>query len=135
MRENKHVHCSICEAARAEDFLTGHQKQGVTKVHNIGNIMKQAKKMQEKIGRLQQELESKTIEAQSGGGMVKVLVNGKFEIVSLKIEKEVVNPEDVEMLQDLIAAAVNEGIRKSQEMASSEMAKITGGLGIPGMGM
>ncbi len=104
-------------------------------MHNIGNIMKQAKKMQEKIGRLQQELESKTIEAQSGGGMVKVLVNGKFEIVSLKIEKEVVNPEDVEMLQDLIAAAVNEGIRKSQEMASSEMAKITGGLGIPGMGM
>ncbi|MRR15933.1 MAG: YbaB/EbfC family nucleoid-associated protein [Deltaproteobacteria bacterium] len=104
-------------------------------MHNIGNIMKQAKKMQEKMGRLQQELETRTIEAQSGGGMVKVLVNGKFEIVSLKIEKEVVNPEDVEMLQDLIAAAVNEGIRKSQEMASSEMAKITGGLGIPGMGM
>jgi nucleoid-associated protein EbfC len=104
-------------------------------VHNIGNIMKQAKKMQEKIGRLQEELETKTIEAQSGGGMVRVIVNGKFEIVSLKIEKEVVNPEDIEMLQDLIAAAVNEGIRKSQEMASSEMAKITGGLGIPGMGM
>jgi nucleoid-associated protein EbfC len=104
-------------------------------VHNIGNIMKQAKKMQEKIGRLQQELETKTIEAQSGGGMVRVIVNGKFEVVSLKIEKEVVNPEDIEMLQDLIAAAVNEGIRKSQEMASSEMAKITGGLGIPGMGM
>ncbi|MEE9912136.1 MAG: YbaB/EbfC family nucleoid-associated protein [Deltaproteobacteria bacterium] len=97
--------------------------------------MKQAKKMQEKIGRLQEELETRTIEAQAGGGMVKVLVNGKFEIISLKIEKEVVNPEDVEMLQDLIAAAVNEGIRKSQEMASSEMAKITGGLGIPGMGM
>lgn len=104
-------------------------------MHNIGNIMKQAKKMQEKIGRLQQELETKTIEAQSGGGMVRVIVNGKFEVVSLKIEKEVVNPEDIEMLQDLIAAAVNEGIRKSQEMASSEMAKITGGLGIPGMGM
>ncbi|MHB8138624.1 MAG: YbaB/EbfC family nucleoid-associated protein [Smithellaceae bacterium] len=104
-------------------------------MHNIGNIMKQAKKMQEKIGRLQEELETKTIEAQSGGGMVRVIVNGKFEIVSLKIEKEVVNPEDIDMLQDLIAAAVNEGIRKSQEMASSEMAKITGGLGIPGMGM
>lgn len=104
-------------------------------MHNIGNIMKQAKKMQEKMGRLQQELEARTIEAQAGGGMVKVLVNGKFEIVSLKIEKDVVNPEDVEMLQDLIVAAVNEGIRKSQEMASSEMAKITGGLGIPGMGM
>ena len=67
--------------------------------------------------------------------MVKVTVNGKFEIVSLKIEKEVVNPEDIDMLQDLIAAAVNEGIRKSQEMASSEMAKITGGLNLPGMGM
>ncbi len=67
--------------------------------------------------------------------MVRVIVNGKFEVVSLKIEKDVVNPEDIEMLQDLITAAVNEGIRKSQEMASSEMAKITGGLGIPGMGM
>ena len=104
-------------------------------MHNIGNIMKQAKKMQEKIGQMQQELETRTIEAQAGGGMVRVIVNGKFEVVSLKIEKEVVNPEDVEMLQDLIAAAVNEGIRKSQEMASSEMGKITGGLGIPGLGM
>ena len=104
-------------------------------MHNINNIMKQAKKMQEKIGKLQQELENKTIEAQAGGGMVRVIVNGKFEIVSLKIEKEVVNPEDIEMLQDLIVAAVNEGIRKSQEMASSEMSNITGGLGIPGMGM
>jgi nucleoid-associated protein EbfC len=102
-------------------------------VNNLGNIMKQAKKMQERIGHLQQELETKTIEAQAGGGMVKVVVNGKFEIVSLKIEKDVVNPNDLEMLQDLITAAVNEGIRKSQEMASSEMAKITGGLNIPGM--
>jgi nucleoid-associated protein EbfC len=104
-------------------------------VNNLGNIMKQAKKMQERMGQLQQELEARTIEAQSGGGMVKVVVNGKFEIVSLKIEKDVVNPEDVDMLQDLIAAAVNEGIRKAQEMASQEMAKITGGLNIPGMGM
>lgn len=104
-------------------------------MHNIGNIMKQAKKMQEKIGRLQQELETKTVEAQAGGGMVSVLVNGKFEIVSLKIEKVVVNPDDIEMLQDLIVAAVNEGVRKSQELASSEMAKITGGMGIPGLGM
>lgn len=103
-------------------------------MHNIGNIMKQAKKMQEKMTRLQQELETKTVEAQAGGGMVKVIVNGKFEIVSLKIEKEVVNPEDVEMLQDLIAAAINEGIRKSQEMQSTEMTKITGGLSIPGLG-
>jgi len=91
--------------------------------------------MQEKMARLQQELETKTVEAQSGGGMVRVLVNGKFEIVSLQIEKDVVNPDDIEMLQDLIAAAVNEGIRKSQELAQSEMAKITGGLAIPGMGL
>jgi len=96
--------------------------------------MKQAKKMQEKMARLQQELETRTVEAQSGGGMVRVLVNGKFEIVSLTIEKDVVNPEDIDMLQDLIAAAVNEGIRKSQEMAQSEMSKITGGLSIPGLG-
>lgn len=95
--------------------------------------MKQAKKMQERIGQVQQELETRTIDAQAGGGMVKVLVNGKFEIVSLNIEKDVVNPEDIEMLQDLIVAAVNEGIRKAQEMASAEMAKITGGLSIPGM--
>ena len=102
-------------------------------MQNFGNIMKQAKKMQEQIGQIQQELEMKTIEAQAGGGMVRVVVNGKFNIVSIKIEKDVVNPEDIEMLQDLIAAAVNEGIRKAQEMASTEMAKITGGLGIPGM--
>ncbi len=104
-------------------------------MQNIGNIMKQAKKMQEQMGKLQQELEMKTVEAQAGGGMVRVVVNGKFEVVSLKIEKEVVNPEDIEMLQDLIAAAINEGIRKAQEMAAQEMAKITGGLNIPGMGM
>ena len=100
---------------------------------NIGNIMKQAKKMQERMARIQEELETKTIEATAGGGMVSVVVNGKFELVSLKIEKDVVNPDDVEMLQDLIIAAVNEGIRKAQEMAATEMSKITGGLSIPGL--
>ncbi|HPD56351.1 MAG TPA: YbaB/EbfC family nucleoid-associated protein [Smithellaceae bacterium] len=103
-------------------------------MQNFGNIMKQAKKMQEQIGRIQEELETKTVEAQAGGGMVRVVVNGKFNVVSIKIEKEAVNPEDVEMLEDLILAAVNEGVRKAQEMASQEMAKITGGLGIPGLG-
>jgi len=101
--------------------------------HNIGNIMKQAKKIQEKMASMQAELETRTIEATTGGGMVTVVVNGKFEVISLKIEKDVVNPEDVEMLQDLIIAAVNEGIRKAQEMASAEMAKITGGFNIPGL--
>ena len=102
-------------------------------MQNFNTIMKQAKKMQERMANLQKELEMKTVEAQAGGGMVRVVVNGKYEIVSLKIEKEVVNPEDIEMLQDLIAAAVNEGIRKAQEMSSSEMVKITGGLNIPGL--
>jgi len=100
---------------------------------NFGNMMKQAKKMQERMARLQQELETKTVDASSGGGMVSVVVNGKFEIVSLKIEKDVVNAEDVEMLQDLVMAAVNEGVRKAQEMTAAEMSKITGGLNIPGL--
>lgn len=100
---------------------------------NFGNIMKQAKKMQERMARIQEELESKTVEASAGGGMISVVVNGKYEIVSLRIDKECVNPEDVEMLQDLVIAAVNEGIRKAQEMAAMEMSKITGGLNIPGL--
>jgi DNA-binding YbaB/EbfC family protein len=102
-------------------------------VQNFGNIMKQAKKMQERMLELQEGLAAKTVEASAGGGMVSVKVNGKFEVLSLKVEKEVVNPEDVEMLQDLIVAAVNEGIRKAQEMAAAEMAKITGGMQIPGL--
>ncbi|MBU4371962.1 MAG: YbaB/EbfC family nucleoid-associated protein [Proteobacteria bacterium] len=105
----------------------------VAAVQNFGNIMKQAKKMQERMVELQEELATKSVEATAGGGMVSVRVNGKFEILSLKIEKEVVNPDDVEMLQDLIVAALNEGIRKAQEMAASEMGKITGGMQIPGL--
>jgi DNA-binding YbaB/EbfC family protein len=102
-------------------------------VQNIGNIMKQAKKLQERMASLQDELALRTVEASAGGGMVSVLVNGRHELVSLKIEKEVVNQEDVDMLQDLIMAAVNEGMRKAQEMASAEMAKLTGGINIPGL--
>lgn len=102
-------------------------------MQNFSNIVKQAKKIQERMSRLQDELALKTVEASSGGGMVSVLVNGRHELITLKIEKEVVNPEDVEMLQDLIIAAVNEGMRKAQDMAASEMAKITGGLNLPGL--
>jgi len=101
-------------------------------VQNFSTIMKQAKKMQERMADLQKELETKTVETQAGGGMVRAVVNGKYELVSLSIEKEVVNPEDVDMLQDLIVAVVNEGIRKAHEMVASEMSKITGGLNIPG---
>jgi len=102
-------------------------------MQNFGDMMKQAKRLQEKMGSLQKELETRTVETTAGGGMVTVVVNGKFELQSLKIEKEVVDPNDLDMLEDLIVAAVNEGIRKAQEMASAEMAKLTGGLKIPGL--
>ncbi len=100
---------------------------------DIGKIMKQAQQLQEKMARLQEELALKTVEAGAGGGMVTAVVNGKFELVALRIEKDVVNPEDVEMLQDLVVAAVNEGIRRAQEMVTGEMSKLTGGLRIPGL--
>lgn len=100
---------------------------------NMGQMMKQAQKLQSKMMKLQEELAEKTIETTSGGGMIKVVANGKQQIVSIQIEKEVVDPEDVEMLQDLILAAVNDALSKSQEMVSSEMGKLTGGLSIPGL--
>jgi DNA-binding YbaB/EbfC family protein len=99
----------------------------------LGNIMKQAQMMQQKMMRIQKELEDKEVEATSGGGMVTATVNGKQQVVSLKIEPTVVDPEDPEMLEDLIVAAINEALKKSQEMAQEEMAKVTGGLNIPGM--
>jgi len=89
--------------------------------------------MQAKISQLQEEMAGKTVEASSGGGMVNIVMNGKQEVVSVRIEPEVVNREDVEMLQDLIAAAMNEAVRKSHEMVTEEMKKITGGLSIPGL--
>ncbi len=99
----------------------------------LGGMIKQAQRIQAQLAKIQEEMAQKTIEASSGGGMVSVVVNGKQEVISIKIEPEVVNPEDIDMLQDLIQAAVNEGIRKSQEMVSEEMRKLTGGLSIPGL--
>lgn len=100
---------------------------------NLGNLMKQAQQMQEKLLKMQEELATRTVEASAGGGMVTVTVNGKSEVMSIKIEKEVVDPEDVEMLEDLVAAAVNEALRKAQEMMQEEMSRVTGGLKIPGL--
>lgn len=100
---------------------------------NMGNMMKQAQKLQAKMLKMQNELADKTVETASGGGMVKVVANGKQQILSIVIEKEVVDPDDVEMLQDLIMAAVNDALAKSQEMVSSEMSRLTGGLNIPGL--
>jgi DNA-binding YbaB/EbfC family protein len=99
----------------------------------LGNILKQAQQMHAKISQLQEEMAEKTIEASSGGGMVNIVMNGKQQVVTIRIDPEVVNREDIEMLQDLIVAAVNEAIRKSQEMMAEEMKKITGGLSIPGL--
>ncbi|HZK42837.1 MAG TPA: YbaB/EbfC family nucleoid-associated protein [Syntrophomonadaceae bacterium] len=100
---------------------------------SMNKMIKQAKKMQEEMAKMQEELQEREIEAAAGGGVVNVVINGKQELISIKINPEAVDPEDVEMLEDLIIAAVNEGIRKSQEMVSTEMGKITGGLNIPGL--
>ncbi|HDH04813.1 MAG TPA: YbaB/EbfC family nucleoid-associated protein [Nitrospirae bacterium] len=100
----------------------------------LGDLMKQAQKMQQEMGKIQEESKKKTVEAAAGGGMVVAVANGAMEIVSIKIEKDVVNPDDIEMLQDLVLAAINEALRRAQQMVSDDMGKITGGMNIPGMG-
>jgi len=99
----------------------------------MGDMMKQAQKLQARMLKVQEELAEKTVESAAGGGMIKVVANGRQQLVSIRIEKEVVNPEDVEMLQGLILAAVNDALTKSQEMVAAEMGKLTGGLSIPGL--
>ncbi len=96
--------------------------------------MKQAQKLQAEMAKVQEEAKTKTVEATAGGGMVTAVANGAGEIVSIKIDREVVNPDDVEMLEDLIVAASNEALRRAQEMVQSEMSRLTGGLKLPGMG-
>lgn len=96
-------------------------------------MIKQAQQLQRRMAELQEELESATVEATSGGGVVTVVVTGKMTVESIRIDEEVVSPDEVEMLQDLLLAAVNEGLSKSQEMVSSRMNALTGGLNIPGL--
>lgn len=100
----------------------------------LGDLMRQAQKLQEEMMKAQEEAKKKTVEATAGGGMVTVVASGAGELVSIRIEKDVVNPDDVEMLQDLILAASNEAIRRAQELVNSDMSKLTGGLNMPGMG-
>lgn len=100
---------------------------------NMGNMMKQVQKMQKQMTDLQNELNEREVEASAGGGAVTVKVNGKKEILAVTIDKDVVDPDDVEMLQDLILAATNEALRTADEMVSREMQKITGGMNIPGL--
>ncbi|HEX9883775.1 MAG TPA: YbaB/EbfC family nucleoid-associated protein [Desulfobaccales bacterium] len=97
------------------------------------SMMKQAQKLQAKMMEMQSELGNRTVSAQAGGGMVEAVVNGRQELVSLRIDAEVVVPDDVEMLQDLILAAVNEALNRSREMMAQEMSKLTGGMQIPGL--
>ena len=100
---------------------------------NLTGMMKQAQKLQAKMLEMQAELGNRTVSAQAGGGMVEAVVNGRQELVSLRIDPEVVAPDDVEMLQDLIQAAVNEALNRSREMMAAEMSKLTGGMNIPGL--
>lgn len=99
---------------------------------NMNNLMKQAQKMQKQMEQMQEELEQRTVEATAGGGAVTAVVSGKKELMEVKINPEVVDEEDVEMLEDLIVAAVNEALRKADEMVNNEMSKLTGGLNLPG---
>ncbi len=104
---------------------------------NMAGMMKQVQKMQEKMAQVQEELESKTVVGESGGGMVKVTANAKQHIVKIQIDPEVVNPEDVEMLEDLVLAATNKALEDAGKVAQEEMAKVTSGLmpNIPGLGL
>ena len=111
----------------------GHPGEGGTRVKNLSGMMKQAQKLQAKMMEMQAELGNRTVSAQAGGGMVEAVVNGRQELVSLRIDPEVVVAEDVEMLQDLILAAVNEALNRSREMMAAEMSKLTGGMQIPGL--
>jgi DNA-binding YbaB/EbfC family protein len=100
---------------------------------DLGKLLKQAQQVQERLAEMQAKLGEKTVEASAGGGMVKVVMNGRHEVVSVKIEPEVVNPSDVEMLEDLVVAALGEARSKIDEMIKHEMSSLTGGLPIPGM--
>ena len=99
---------------------------------NMGDLMKKAQEMQKKMAEAQEKLAEIEVEGQSGGGMIRVTMNGKSELKGLKIDKSLVDPEDVEVLEDLILAAVNDGKTKAEEKAAEEMSKVTGGMGMPG---
>jgi DNA-binding YbaB/EbfC family protein len=99
----------------------------------MGNMLKQAQKLQSQIFKLQEEMSDKTVETSVGGGMVRVTANGKQQLVSIKIDPEVVDSDDVQMLEDLIVAGVNDALKKAQDMVSEEMTKLTGGFKVPGL--
>ena len=107
------------------------EEESVKGIPNMGNLLKQAQQFQTKMAKLQEELGDRTVEASAGGGMVSVVINGRQEIISINIDPEVINPDDREMLQDLILAAVNDGVTKAKDMMNEEMGKLTSGLNLP----
>lgn len=100
---------------------------------NMTDLMKQAQQFQEKMNSVQQELAGKTVTGTAGAGMVSAVFNGNAELLEVKIEPGIVNPDDVKMLEDLVSAAVNDGLQKAKDLGKAEMAKLTGGLNIPGL--
>ena len=102
---------------------------------NLNKLMKQAQKMQEKMAQAQSELAEKTVEAQAAGGKIRVVANGAGDVISIKIAKEIVDPEDVEFLEDAVLSGVKQAIEQGKAIASSEMSKITGGMGVAGLGV
>ena len=102
-------------------------------MQGLGDIMRQSQEMQTKMAKIQEELAKKTVEGSSGGGMVKVVCTGKQQILSITIDKNVVNPDDIDMLQDLVLAAVNDALQLSHQMLEQEMKALTGGISIPGL--
>lgn len=102
-------------------------------LNSLGDVLKQAQQLQERMSELQQHAGEKTVQASAGGGMVNVVVNGKLELVSLSIDPQVIAGGDRDMLQDLVIAAVNQGIRQAQHLVAQEMKKLTGGLNLPGL--
>ena len=110
-----------------------HGGAGMNTNKNMNSVLKQAQKMQEDMERIQSELEEKTVQSTAGGGMIEVVATGKKEIISIKIKPEVVDPDDVETLEDLVIVAVNDAIKKADEMMAEGMSSVTGGLNIPGL--
>src|SRR5438128_783525 len=110
-----------------------HDKKADPKLMNLNKLMKQAQKMQEQMAKTQAELETKIVEVSAGGGKVKVTANGAGDVIAIKIDKEVVDPNDVEFLEEIVLSAVKQAIERGKALTQSEMTKLTGGLSIPGL--
>jgi len=102
-------------------------------IGGMGNLLKQAQEMQSRMAKIQEELAQKTVQGSAGGGMIQVTVNGQLALTAIKIDPTVINSEEKDMLEDLVLAAVNDGMRKARDLASAEMSKLTGGIKIPGL--